>query len=311
MSNMDFQAFLETHQLPASYLDHAFAHFKILIDDCLRRQQRSSPIVIGINGCQGSGKSTLAAFLQEVFEQQHHLKVVNISLDDFYLSKADRAEKARHIHPLLATRGVPGTHDIELAHQTLGALLAGKRPRISRFNKAEDDLLPKNKWDTAPEKVQLIILEGWCLGAQAQTEQQLARPVNVLEQEQDPKGIWRHYVNQQLKAGYRKLFDMVDCLVMLKAPAFDNVLQWRLEQENKLAKKLQKQAHENRDQPSSGLMSPQEIEYFIQFFQRITEHILEEMPERADHCYYLDSQRQITHERHYASVTTAGDTDIY
>lgn len=311
MSNKEFKTFLETHQLPASYLDHAFAHFQILIDDCLRRQKQCSPLVLGINGCQGSGKSTLAAFLEMIFTEKHALKVVNISLDDFYLGKAERAAKARQIHPLLATRGVPGTHDIELASETLRALLKGQSPRISRFNKAEDDLYPQSEWDIAPENVQIIILEGWCLCAQPQTAEQLVEPINTLEQQQDKQGIWRSYVNTQLETGYRELFAMVDNLVMLKAPSFGNVLQWRQEQENKLAKKLQKQANENCDPKHSGVMSPQKIEHFIQFFQRITEQILLDMPERADHCYYLDSQRQITHERHYASITTAGDTDIY
>lgn len=311
MIDITFQAFLETHQLPASYLNHAFAHFQVVIDDCLRRIKETSPIVLGINGCQGSGKSTLAAFLQAVLEQKHGLNVVNISLDDFYLGRQARLAKAQQIHPLLATRGVPGTHDIDLARQTLWALLTGQSPRISRFNKAEDDLYPESEWDTAPKKVQIIILEGWCLGAQPQTASQLVYPVNTLEKEQDSKGIWRRYVNEQLETGYRELFDMVDCLVMLKAPSFNNVLQWRLEQENKLAKKLHMQANKNSDQQHSGLMSPQEIEHFIQFFQRITEQILLDMPERADHCYYLDSQRQITHERHYTSITAAGGIDIY
>ena len=320
MSQAEFQSFLERHQLPASYLDQAFRHFQPVIDDCRQRLTRSSPIVLGINGCQGSGKSTLAAFLQQVFEHRYALKVVNISLDDFYLSKAARANKARDIHPLLATRGVPGTHDTQLALQTMQQLLAGKAVAISRFNKASDDLFPQDAWDESPEQVDIIILEGWCLGARPVPDAQLFPAINPLEAEHDPDGIWRRYVNAQLQTDYRKLFALIDCLVMLKAPSFDSVFSWRLEQENKLAKKLQKKLQKDQKHSetsgssghnNSGIMSKQEIEHFIQFFERLTRQMLEEMPERADHCYFLDAQRQIIHEQHRASYSNTEDPDIH
>ena len=320
MKQAEFQSFLERHQLPASYLDQAFQHFQVLIDDCRQRLTKSSPIVLSINGCQGSGKSTLAAFLQQVFENRYALKVVNISLDDFYLSKAARANKARDIHPLLATRGVPGTHDTQLALQTIQQLLAGKAVAISRFNKASDDLFPQDEWDRAPEQVDIIILEGWCLGAHPVPDTQLFPAINQLETEHDPDGIWRRYVNAQLKTDYHQLFALIDCLVMLKAPSFGSVFNWRLEQENKLAKKLQKNLQKDQKhreasgssrQDNSGIMSMQEIEHFIQFFERLTRQMLEEMPKRTDHCYFLDEQRQIIHEQHRASDSCMENPDIH
>jgi D-glycerate 3-kinase len=316
MQHEQFQAFLELHQLPREYLDQAFKSYKTVIDDILNRRLSKQPIVLGINGCQGSGKSTTAAFLQHAFETIHHLKVVNVSLDDFYLSKKARIEKSKIVHPLFATRGVPGTHDTKLAMDTLQEILMGKAPLISRFNKAVDDLFPRSEWDQAPEKADIIILEGWFLCARAQDESALLTPVNDLERNEDIDGIWRQHVNEQLKTLYQALFNLVDCLVMLKAPSFEAVFSWRLEQENKLAKKLllSKQIKPNRiktntikanetntketSATSSGLMNKDEIKRFINYFQRLTENILIEMPERADHCYYLNTERQIVHEQH-------------
>lgn len=298
-----FQTFLNQHKLPESYLDQARQHFQAVVKDCLARLQHKRPVVLGINGCQGSGKSTLAAYLETLFTTEHGLNVVNISIDDFYLSKAARAEKAKNIHPLLATRGVPGTHDTQLALQTLQTLLDGKPCKISRFNKACDDLYPEDQWDTAPAKADLIILEGWFLGALPQEEADLLTPINSLEKNQDADGQWRYYVNAQLKADYQILFSKVDSLVMLKAPSFDSVFNWRLEQENKLAKNLQSSMKTAAPgvESTSGIMNTAEIAHFIHFFQRITEHALAEMPGRADHCYYLNSQRQIIHEQHQDS----------
>ena len=306
MQHEQFQSFLELHQLPSEYLDQAFKSYQTVIDDVLSRRLSKQPIVLGINGCQGSGKSTTAAFLQHAFETIHHLKVVNISLDDFYLSKAARIEKSKMVHPLFATRGVPGTHDTKLALDTLQKILKGKSPLISRFNKATDDLFPQSKWDQAPEQADIIILEGWFLCARAQEESALLTPVNMLERNEDVDGTWRKHVNAQLKTHYQALFNLVDCLVMLKAPSFEAVFNWRLEQENKLAKKLllsnkTKNSAIKTNETSaenSGLMSKDEIKRFINYFQRLTENILIEMPERADHCYYLNTERQIVHEQH-------------
>lgn len=313
MLHPEFQNFLDSHHLPSSYVETTLVHFQAVIDDCRQRLAEHAPIVLGINGCQGSGKSTLAAFLQCVFETHYALNVVNLSLDDFYLSKQARQAKADSIHPLLATRGVPGTHDMYLALDTLQQLIAGNAPLIPRFNKATDDPFPQAIWTRAPKKVDIVIIEGWCLNALPEDESRLSHAINKLEQEHDQQGIWRRYVNTQLKTSYPALFALVDCLVMLKAPSFNSVFAWRLEQENKLAKKLQSQQQENTSITfnRSGLMSEKEIGQFIQFFQRLTEHMLAEMPDRADHCYFLDSKRQILHAQHNTNLSKPGDPDIH
>ena len=58
-------------------------------------------------------------------------------------------------------------------------------------------------------------------------------PVNTLETGEDPQGTWRRYVNRQLRLGYPELFSLVDAWIMLKAPSFECVFDWRLEQERR------------------------------------------------------------------------------
>ena len=144
----------------------------------------------------------------------------------------------------------------------------------------------------------LIVIEGWCWGAIAQSESELQLPINTLEQTEDPEGHWRHYINQSLAGNYQQLFAMADQLIMLQAPSFDTVYNWRLEQETKLIERLKSTGNSAR----SGLMSEQQILRFIQYFQRITEHSLQEMPRRAQHLYQLDQQRNIINYKSQSAV---------
>lgn len=286
------QAFLQKHHLPDSYLDTARRWFDPLIDAIADDYNpKSPPKVIGINGCQGSGKSTLADYLCTMISQRLDTPVVALSLDDFYLTKTERDQLASEVHPLLATRGVPGTHDMQLAIDCVDSLQAGNETIIPRFNKKTDDRIPSNDLPIIREPVGLIILEGWCLGARAQTKQQLKEPINSLEDDKDSQGIWRSYVNQALEAGgnYQSLFNTVDELIMLRAPSFETVYKWRLEQEHKMIKQALK---EGLQRPSQA-MDDLQILRFIQYFQRITEALLQQLPRRANHLFVLDNERRI------------------
>ena len=85
----------------------------------LAARQQNSPLVVGINGAQGSGKSTLTKILSMLLSQGFDKNVVSISIDDLYLTRAERQQLAEDIHPLFLTRGVPGTHDVELGKSIL------------------------------------------------------------------------------------------------------------------------------------------------------------------------------------------------
>ena len=283
------QQFLTRNKLPESYLLSAEKWFSPLLEQY--QAPPDKPLILGINGSQGSGKSTLADYLCTLLNERYDLRSVSLSLDDFYLTKLERKQLASQVHPLLETRGVPGTHDIPLALKTIAQLVDGSGETvIPRFDKSRDDRMPMEQCDRVSGQADMIILEGWCVGAKAQTEEQLVKPLNSLETEQDPDGLWRNRVNQALAGEYQTLFAQLDQLIMLQAPSFNTVFNWRLEQEQKMLARLG--ATEAQEQ-HQGIMSASQIAEFIAHYQRITEESLREMPQRADHLFQLDSQRQI------------------
>lgn len=263
-------------QLPADYLHTITTEIAPLceqVHDLYRAQQ--CPLVLGINGPQGSGKSTFASFVQQRLHVLFGLSVVVISLDDLYLSRAQRQQLARQHHPLLQTRGVPGTHDVDLGIQLLQQLKQanpGQQTAIPRFDKARDDRCPRADWDQHMGRADIIVLEGWCLGAPAQNDSALQQPINRLEAKEDPDGRWRRYVNQRLREDYPRLFKQIDWLVYLSITDFEQVHQWRALQERKLT----------TDQPQPGLMDSAGLCRFIAHFERLTRHMMHEMPSRAD-----------------------------
>jgi D-glycerate 3-kinase len=216
-------------------------------------------IVVGLAGAQGSGKSTMAPRLADRLAESG-LRTHVLALDDFYLTRAERAELARTVHPLLATRGVPGTHDVGLLADALDALLAGGPATIPVFAKAAGD---RAGWRTIDSAADVILLEGWCVGAQPEPEQRLLEPINALEREEDADAIWRTWVNHRLATDYAGLFDRLSLRILLRAPDFGVVLGWRSEQERAL--------------PFGGLFGVQ-MKRFIDHYERITRWMLEDEP---------------------------------
>lgn len=283
---MDITSFLTTHRLPSSYSEVAQKWFMPLGDEIAEHQKGAGrPFFVGVNGCQGSGKSTLSDFLVYYLTQQYELNVVSLSLDDFYLDKSSRNALAVKVHPLLATRGVPGTHNVELAQFTFDRLKDYGTVSIPRFNKSIDDPYPVIDWPVVHCPPDIVIVEGWCWGAPAQDSSALIQPVNDLEDTHDPLGVWRRYVNTQLEEAYQPLFDQMQYWVMLKAPSFEQVYHWRLEQEQKLIAKVGKNA--------SGTMNELQVKRFIAHYQRLTEHCLNVLADKCDHVFELDDQRNI------------------
>ncbi len=285
--------FLETHGLTPEYLASAQKWFDPMAGVVAEHQNSASrPWLVAVNGSQGSGKSTLCDYLIAWYRHSLGKQCLSLSLDDFYLTAAERQRLAQDVHPLLRTRGVPGTHDMELLQSTLQRLLAGEPARIPRFDKAVDDRRPEAQWDSVDGTVDIILLEGWCIGAQAETEAELAEPVNLLEEREDSDGRWRHYVNSVLASAFPPIYAQVDSWVMLRAPSFDCVYRWRLEQEQKLAARRQ----------GAGVMDAQQVARFIQFYQRLTRHCLAMLPAKVNHLFALDEQRQIQSYCHAPGV---------
>lgn len=248
--------------------------------------------VVGVQGCQGSGKSTLAVFLKILLEEIHQLRTATVSLDDFYLTRAERQQLAKTVHPLLQTRGVPGTHDLLLAETTFSALRNPAKDigiALPGFDKALDDRAPETNWSRVSTPIDVVIFEGWCVGVEAQADENLVEPINDLEKIEDPHSIWRSYVNNQLKGPYASLFARLDKLVVLNAPSFDCVYAWRSLQEQKLAEKLR--AEKRND---LRVQSPEELQRFISHYERLTRHCLHSLPAKADWLLPLNTEHQIT-----------------
>ncbi|KAJ3185101.1 hypothetical protein HDU87_002667 [Geranomyces variabilis] len=169
----------------------------------------ATPLLIGISGPQGSGKTTLATRLAESLGTTgpQALTVVTLSIDDFYLTKAEQDELARVEagNPLLEFRGNPGTHDVALAIRTLDKLAAAHQRALSNDDSKRDvgsrdgvvesvdsgstsvlvprydkglhngrgDRAPRNEWTLAVAPFHIIILEGWCVGFRPVSTQRL------------------------------------------------------------------------------------------------------------------------------------------
>jgi len=242
------------------------------------RQVKRRTVRIGLCGPQGSGKSTIAAATVELLQARGR-SAAAVSLDDFYLPRHARERLAREVHPLLATRGPPGTHEVAMAGAALDQLGQPGRIALPAFDKAADERRPRKDWRMLATPVDVVIFEGWCVGAQPQGQAALAQPVNTLEAEADADGRWRGYVNEQLEGPYRVLFARLDALALLQAPGFEVVLAWRAEQEEKLIARTGKG------------MSEAELTRFVAHYERLTRWMLAEAPGRAELVFPLDAER--------------------
>ena len=230
------------------------------------------PLVVGLCGPQGAGKSTIAAELAA-----RGRRVAVLSLDDLYLGPAARRQLAHDVHPLLVTRGVPGTHDVALGIEVLAKLAAGAPVALPRFDKATDAPRPRAEWPVVAA-VDVVVFEGWCVGAVPEAAAALAVPVNDLEARADASGTWRRFVNGQLAGPYHPLFAALDRLILLRAPDFPTVVTWR----------------QAAERAGPAAMTALEVTRFCAHFERLTRHVAVEMPARADLVIDLDRDRRPT-----------------
>jgi len=279
MSDAALDRFIADESLPESFRRTAELVCEPLAARAHRRRiDRKRCAVIGLCGAQGSGKTTIAKYTAELLEARGQ-RAVALSLDDFYLTHEARQRLAREVHPLLATRGPPGTHDVGMAGAAIDQLRSKGKAVLPRFDKATDNRSPRATWPTVASPVDVIILEGWCVGAVSQGRAALAAPLNDLERDEDPEGVWRTYVNDQLDGPYQTLFGRLHDLVLLQAPSFEVVAGWREEQEAKLRAR------------GGGGMTPQEVTRFVSYYERLTRWMLAEMPGRADWVVTMDTER--------------------
>ncbi|RAH86931.1 P-loop containing nucleoside triphosphate hydrolase protein [Aspergillus japonicus CBS 114.51] len=240
----------------------------------LESNQPRRPFFLAISGIQGSGKSTLASALQDALAHSSHpgLHVACVSIDDFYLKKDDLDALSRAFpgNRLVSVRGPPGTHDVHLAARTMEALAesppswpGGSSWAIPKYDKGafggRGDRLPSSGWEPITAPVDVVILEGWCLGFQPLSADELETAIAEATSEhaagtpswRDSPGsaaLQQHasehlrYMNHAL-AGYSRDGGGVtaftekvnwDAFIHLDTDDLQNVYTWRWEQEAKL-----------------------------------------------------------------------------
>ena len=253
-----------------------------------KRVKKNKPLMIGLAGGQGSGKTTISSILTLILQKYFKLNVFKISIDDFYKTRRDRRLLSKNKHPLLMTRGVPGTHDIDLMLRFFKKIKDKnfKSLEVPTFNKSIDDRYPKNLWRKIESKPDVIIFEGWCVGARAQTASQLKKSINSLEKVHDQSIKWRTYVNNQLKNKYKILFNQLDGLLYLKAKNFNLLKEWRLKQERKLW-------IQTKNKKNLKIMSSRDIINFMQTYQRITQQMFKDALKSSSIIMSLNSNHQI------------------
>jgi D-glycerate 3-kinase len=241
-----------------------------------------TPPLVGINGAQGSGKSTLVQLVAEALERAHGLRPCVLSLDDFYLGQPPRHQLARLVHPLCETRGVPGTHDtilLEDTLDTLGAAGPDDHTPLPRFDKLDDDRISREDWPQYHGRPDVILLEGWCVGLDAQDLPPWTAPINALEQAEDPEGEWFKWSLGELSAAYPPIWSRIALLVSIEVPDLETVIASRLAQEERLA--------EGSERPR---MDRAAVTRFVQHYERFTRALWAAMPVRADMLFRRDGQ---------------------
>ena len=252
----------------------------------IKKANSKKPYFVGLAGGQGTGKTTISSLIRIILTKYFKLNVFRISIDDFYKTRKERINLSKRVHPMLLTRGVPGTHDINMMLNFFRKSKSKKfkRLKLPTFNKAIDDRYNKKKWYDLKKKPDVIIFEGWCVGAKSEKNTTLNKPINSLERAKDQKKIWRKHVNHQLKSKYKNLYSQLNCLIYLKAKNFSLLQKWRLKQERKLWVK---------SKVKSKIMSRGDVLNFMQTYQRITQNMFRNMPKYASVIFNLNSNHQI------------------
>ncbi len=251
-----------------------------------KKADKKRPYFVGLAGGQGTGKTTISSLIRIILTKYFKLNVFRISIDDFYKTRKERINLSKRVHPMFLIRGVPGTHDINMMLNFFRKSKSKnfKRLKLPTFNKAIDDRFNKNKWYDLKKRPDVIIFEGWCVGAKSEKNNTLTKTINLMEKEKDQRQIWRKYVNHQLKSKYKNLYSQLNCLIYLKAKNFSLLQKWRLKQERKLWVK---------SKTKSKIMSRGDVLNFMQTYQRITQNMFRYMPKYASVIFNLNSNHQI------------------
>tara|TARA_B100000029_G_scaffold492958_1_gene554891 strand:- start:1365 stop:2291 length:927 start_codon:yes stop_codon:yes gene_type:complete len=283
--------FLKKEKILKKYTKHqmeSLKKFYIPLSFWIEKQykKKGKTLFLGLSGGQGSGKTTMSKILKIILKNFFKREVHISSIDDFYKTHKHRQQMSKTIHPLFKTRGVPGTHETQLLKRffIFAKKTNFKKFKLPKFDKSIDDRLKQEHCIKVKKKPNIVILEGWCVGAKSQKRFLLKKPVNILEKYEDENCVWRKYANEQLKKEYKKIFSMIDHFIFMKIPNFNMVFKWRNLQEEKLRKKTRFK---------KSIMSIAEIKRFIMFYERITLQMLKDLVKSASIVITLNTKHEI------------------
>ena len=268
---------MKIENLSEDFLEQIVIPIAYHLDTKFKKQEK--PYIICFTGGQGSGKTTLSFFIQKVLTDYCNRSAMGFSIDDIYKSQEERKKLADEIHPLRYVRGVPGTHDISMGLELINSLSLAEKDtetKIPTFCKPKDNHYPESEWPVYKGKPDFIFFDAWCGGAKPLPEENWLPPLNSLEAEEDPEGVWSKWSNQELSKEYQTLFSMFDLLLMIKVPSMDFVYESRWIQEQTLAKTVTDPALKDK------IMTKEEVYRFVMHYERLTHYILDELPSFSD-----------------------------
>ena len=243
------------------------------------RSSSEMPLKVCFSGGQGSGKTTLSELVQIALGAYKNKNSVGFSIDDIYKTYEERLNMSETIHKLCKVRGVPGTHDIQLGIDTIEELFnadSETQTLIPSFSKPQDRRKPKKDWPVFRGRPDFIFFDAWCGGVPPEKDNSWKGPINILEKEEDPEGIWWKWSNNALKNQYQDLFSLFDILIMIEVPDMQTVFDSRWLQEQTLAKNL------SDPKDLSKIMTKKEVNRFVMHYERLTHHIFKEVPKIAN-----------------------------
>lgn len=215
------------------------------LESALTNWDKNKPLVLGISGPQGSGKLYLAenvlTYLSTNFSD---LRAIGVLTDDFYLTHEEQVKVSlaakEEGNTILQGRGLPGTHDLQLALETLDNLVSKRPCKVPLYDKSayggEGDRLAESKWRSAEKPVDVVVFEGWFNGFRSIDPNEFTKIYMVEPDSGVVKRSTLHHleeVNHKLKE-YEPLWSYIDYFVYLETDNIDNVYLWRLEQESAL-----------------------------------------------------------------------------
>ena len=237
--------------------------------------RKRRPRRVGLGGGQGAGKTSLGRLIEAACAEVG-LRAAVVGLDDYYLPRTQRLAFAARTHPLFETRGLPGSHDVGALRAAMDALLEPGPVELPRFDKGRDD---RGGTEVREGPFDLVVLEGWCVGAGPAPKGESGAPLNALEREEDAGGEWRAEIESRLDGDYADLWSILDELVFLRVPGLDAVRRWRLQQESSL--------------PAERRLDAAAVDRFVQHYERLTIRMLADLPRRAEWTVVLADDHSV------------------